>query len=233
MFGERQGNGLITVIVNTLLLGIGIALNPVAAVASIIILRDARSRYASLAFVLGWVLGLVTLVAVSSWVALDQVGKNRQTVLATMPIIWVGIGVLLIGLGLRGLLQWGSDAAEAQPPRWMGLVNQERPIKIAGIGLFLSTFSLRNLALLAAAVTIVSQADLGLIELVIAAGVFVLISSLGVMVPPVIRAVGGARADAALGVLAAWLIHNMSRITGGFLLLIGLYLLVRGILNLR
>jgi hypothetical protein len=224
---------LIIVIANTLLLGIGIALNPVAAVASILVLRDARTRFASAAFVLGWVLGLVVLVAVSSWVALDQIGKNRQAVLATMPIIWIGIGVVLFGLGLRSLLGQLPDAGEAEPPRWMGLLDQERPVKIAGIGLFLSTFSLRNLALLAAAVTIVSQADLSLIELLIAAGVFVAASSLGVLVPPLVRAIGGLRADAVLGALAAWLIRNMSRITGGFLLLIGAYLLARGILNLR
>jgi hypothetical protein len=224
---------LIIVIANTLLLGIGIALNPVAAVASILVLRDARTRFASAAFVLGWVLGLVVLVAVSSWVALDQIGKNRQAVLATMPIIWIGIGVVLFGLGLRSLLGQLPDAGEAEPPRWMGLLNQERPVKIAGIGLFLSTFSLRNLALLAAAVTIVSQADLSLIELLIAAGVFVAASSLGVLVPPLVRAIGGLRADAVLEALAAWLIRNMSRITGGFLLLIGAYLLARGILNLR
>lgn len=224
---------MIFVIANTLLLGIGIALNPVAAVASILILRDARSRFASAGFVLGWVLGLVVLVAVSSWVALDQVGKNRQAVLATMPLIWVGIGVLLIGLGLRSVLRRTPEAVESERPRWMGLLNQEHPIKIVVIGLFLSTFSLRNLALLAAAVTIVSQADLGLIELLIAAGVFVAASSLGVLVPPLVRALGGQRADAVLGALAAWLIHNMSRITGVFLLLIGVYLLARGIINLR
>ena len=36
-----------------------------------------------------------------------------------------------------------------------------------------------------------------------------------------------------LGALAAWLIRNMSRITSVFLLLIGAYLLARGIINFR
>lgn len=224
---------MITVIANTLLLGVGIALNPVAAVASILVFRDARTRLASAAFVLGWILGLVVLVAVSSWVALDQVGKNREGVRAVMPVVWVGLGILLIALALRNLLRPGDDVDPAKPPLWMRLIKQEQPIRIAGIGLFLSTFSLRNLALLAAAVTIVSQADLGPIEVMIAAGIFVFVSSIGVLVPLLVRAFGGPRADAVLEALAGWLVRNLSRITGTFLLLIGLYLFTRGILNLR
>lgn len=224
---------MFTVIANTLLLGVGIALNPVAAVASILILRDARSRYASVAFVLGWILGMVVLVALSTWLAIDQIGRNRRAVLAYLPLVWVGVGALLIVLALRGLLRPRSESADGGQPRWMQWLEQDHPAKVLGIGLVLSTFSLRNLALLAAAVSIVTQADLGPVSMAISAGVFVTVSSLGVLAPPLVRLFGGQQADAVLAALAAWLILNMSRITSAFLLLIGAYVLMRGVLNLR
>lgn len=218
-------------ILGTLPLGLGVALNPVAIVAGILILRTARPRLNGLVFTAGWMLGLVLLVALSTRLVQLQMRGARGALLNLPAIIWVAIGAIVLLASARAWRGRPLPGEEPDPPRWLRAIDRSEPGRVFGIGLFLAIVSLRNLALLAAAGGAIGQADLGPLGLTIAAAVFIAISSVGILVPLLVRLFGGEGADARLAHWSAWLNRNVSAITGGVLGMLGAYMLVRGLMG--
>jgi hypothetical protein len=220
-------------ILATIPIGLGIALNPIVVVAGLLILRTAGARRNGLAFLAGWIVGLALLVVLGSRLVALQ-GSVRRGGGPTLPdIVWIAIGIaLLVSAVLRVARGRPLPGEEPPPPRWLGMVDRAGAGRSLGIGLFLATVSLRNLALLAAAASVFGSAGLGWAERALAIAAFVAVASLGILIPLGVRLFGGERADATLMRWGAGLNRNMGRITAGVMALVGLYLLGRGVLGL-
>jgi hypothetical protein len=220
-------------ILGTLPLGVGIALNPIAIVAGILILRTPRARRNGLAFAAGWVLGLILLVVLSTQLVLLQV-RGARGVLAELPaIIWVAIGVGLVLAAARAWRRRPLPGEEPPSPRWLRAIDRSGMGRVFGVGIVLAAVSLRNVALLAAAAGVIGQAGMGPVEVALTVAIFIAISSTGILVPLLVRLRGGAGADVTLAHWGNWLNRHMSAITAVVLTLLGAYLLARGIAGLR
>lgn len=220
---------MVGAIVSTIPLGLGIALNPLAIVASILILRTASSRLSAAAFLLGWIAGLVLLVLLASRLVQTQRGVLRGWLLDLPALIWILVGVLLLAVAVWTWHGRPAADAEPQPSRLLRFVDHSGVSHRVGAGLVLSTVSLRNLALLAAASAVIGQASLARLELAVTIGVFVAISSLGILIPLLARLLGGERADAWLAAWNRWLNRHVATATAIVLALLGAYLLLRGL----
>jgi hypothetical protein len=218
-------------ILGTIPLGLGIALNPIAIVAGILILRTSRPRLNGLVFALGWVLGLVLLVALSGRLVLLRRGSERIAGLDLPAVLWVVIGAILLIAAARALRGRPLPGEEPGTPRWMRVIDTAGVVRIFGIGLLLAMFSVRNLVLLAAAAGVMDGADLGIVELALTAAVFVFVSSIGILVPLLVRLFGGEGADARLARWSDWLNRHMATITAGVMGVLGSYLVVRGLMG--
>lgn len=144
-------------------------------------------------------------------------------------MIWVAVGALLLLAAAQALRSRPLPGEEPATPRWLRVIDTAGPGRMFGIGLFLATFSVRNLALLAAAAGVIGGADLGIVELALTAAVFVFVSSIGILVPLLVRLFGGAGADATLAAWSDWLNRHVATITAGVMGAIGVYLLSRGL----
>jgi hypothetical protein len=218
-----------TAIGSTLPLAFGVALNPIAIVVAIVMLGTATARWTGIAFTIGWVLGLTILLSLIAWVIQDRVSNADQSPTTLLSLGRVGLGVILI---LAAFPTWRGRALpgeQSDPPRWMGLLTQTGGVRAMGIGLFLSMVSLKNLALLAAAASLLGQAGLGARGLVVAVAVFVVISSIGILVPLLVHLVGGAGGAAMLNTWQGWLSLHAGRITAIVMALLGANLLFSGI----
>jgi hypothetical protein len=186
---------LVSAILGAIPLGLGIALNPIAIVAGILILRTARPRLNGLAFAAGWVLGLILLVALSNRLVLLQTRGDRDALLNLPAIIWAAIGALLLLAALRAQRCRPLPGEEPEAPRWLGIIG---------------------------------RADLGIVELALTAAAFIAVSSIGILVPLLVRLFGGEGADATLAAWSTWLNRSVASITAG---VPGSYLLVRGLMG--
>jgi hypothetical protein len=229
--GPLRGQPLASVILSTLPLGLGIALNPIAIVAGILILRTAQPRLNGLVFAIGWVLGLLVLVGLSTSLIQGQVGGDREPALDLPSVIWVAIGAVLLIAATRAFRGRPVPGEAIDPPRWLRVIDQAGVPRLFGIGAFLATVSLRNLALLAAAAGVIGQADLGFVELALTVAAFVFISSIGMLIPLLVRVFGGADADARLARWSDWLNRHMVTMTAGVMGVLGGYLLARGLMG--
>ncbi len=223
---------MVGVILATLPLGLGIALNPIAIVASILVVRTVNARRNGLVFAIGWITGLALLVILPALFIRDHADALRNLGAHVPDLIWIALGVLLV---IAAALSWrkrSRPGEQPSPSRWKDVIAGGSALRTLGLGVFLSTFSLKNLALLAAAVTVIGQAALGVVEVALAIAAFVAISSLGILMPPLVHSFGGAGAEARLEAWSEWLSRQMPTITAVVLAVLGMYLLGRGILDI-
>ena len=76
-------------------LGLGIALNPIAIVVSILAVRTANARRNGLTFAIGWIAGLALLVVLPALFIRDHAGALRNLGADIPDLIWIALGVLL------------------------------------------------------------------------------------------------------------------------------------------
>ncbi len=220
---------MVSAILGMLPLGLGIALNPIAIGAGILILSTARPRVNGLLFAIGWILGLLLLIVLSSRFVLLQRAEAREAGRDLPSVIWVAIGALVLLAAVRAIRGRPLPGEAPVTPRWLRAIDTAGPVRIFGIGLVLAMVSLRNLALLAAAAAAIGGVDLGLVEWAVAVASFLVVSSIGILVPLLVRLFGGEEADATLAGWSMWLNRHVATITAGVLGVIGMYLLSRGV----
>lgn len=214
-------------------LGLGIAFNPIAAVLGILVLGQPDSRRNGLAFTSGWLAGLTLLLLLSTRLAQLGAHLRRGDDTDLRDLIWIGVGVIFLIAAARSLRHRPLPGESPAPGRWMGVIAGGGVWRLLGIGAFLAIVSLRNLALVAAAASAIGEAELAPVELPLTVAAFVAIASLGILVPLLVDLFGGDGADARLARWGDWLRQHMALITGCVLLLLGLYLLGKGIQGLR
>ena len=139
-------------VLDLLILGLAIALEPITLVAFILILSADKGVLKGLAFILAW---MACLVAVIAAVVLLTGGKPPapKTGSSTAAlVIKACLGALLIWVGLRRERRRGRPR---KPPAWMARLDNLSPWTAAGLGVFLQPWSL-----VAAAAATVVQAKL-------------------------------------------------------------------------
>lgn len=211
---------------DTLPLALGVALNPPAILAVILLAAPAGGRFGALLFALGWLLGLAALLVLATTAVASRLASIYPRDSAGWAVGTLALGVVLVAAATRQLLRSGAE--EASTPRWLAAVEGASTGRAFGIGVFLATVSLKNVVLLAAA-AIVGQAQLGLERTAIAVAVFLVVCSLGILAPLLVRGLGGPKG---IGVLADWrerLVRSADSITAVVMLLLGGNLIGRSI----
>lgn len=196
-------------LIDTFLLGIGIALNPAAVIAIILILTRTRSTRSGAAFLAGWVSGLILLVILPSLVIMEAL-RRVMGVSAWLPAwAWLVIGGALLAAAVLSLRDRARGMTAPATPRWQSLLAGNSASRVFGLGVTLSLASLRNVVLLAAAVALISNADLALRGVLVASAVFLVASSLGVLAPLLVALLGGDRSTSLLETGGDWLQRNL------------------------
>lgn len=207
---------------------LGIAISPIPIIAVILILFSSRARVNGPAFLLGWLVGLslvcliVTLAASALDVGTDSSANDGAS---TFKVV---LGILLILGALRKWRGRPAPGAEAPLPAWMSAVESFSPIRSVGLGVLCSGLNPKCLVFGAAAATTVAQANLSTSDTVIALAVFVVLSTLTIIIPIVYSLVGGDTAKTTLEGWKAWLAANNAAVMAVLFLVFGVVLLAQG-----
>jgi hypothetical protein len=126
-------------VLDLMIIGLAITLEPVTIVAFILILGAQRGIRKGLAFLLGW---MACLVAVIAAVVLITGGKPPapHTAPSTAALVVKALlGALLIWVGLRQRRRMGKPRKQ---PGWMARLDHMSPWAAAGLGVFLQPWTL-------------------------------------------------------------------------------------------
>ncbi|MGA0566364.1 GAP family protein [Rathayibacter sp. KR2-224] len=214
---------------DTLPLALGIAVSPIPIIATILMLLSPKAKAASVAFLLGWLLGIVVAVVVFTVLAgLLPHGDPDQP----KPVVGTIKIVLALLLLLLAVMQWRRrpNAGESQAlPKWMSAIDSMTAGRGFGLGFVLAAVNPKNLLLAAAAGVSFGLAGLPFGQLVVVVAIFVIVASLSIAIPVVAYLIAAERIRGALDSLRTWLVHNNAAVMAVLLLVIGVALLGNGI----
>jgi threonine/homoserine/homoserine lactone efflux protein len=204
------------VVLDLLLIGLGITLEPFPLTAFILILSAEKGTRKGLAFILGWLACLVVVIAA---VVLVTGGKPPQpnTAPSTAALaVKLALGVLLIGLAVR---QWRRMGRPRKPPAWMARLDRLSPWTAAGLAAFLQPW-----ALVAAGAATVTQAKLSNAADYLTLMLFCVLATSSFLYLELYASFRPATADARLKLLRTWLDTHRDQVIIGISLLLGFWL---------
>lgn len=209
-------------------LGLVIALSPITVIPAVLVLHAPRPRPSALAFLGGWLLGMVALTAAFVG-ASDLLGDLHQAPPRWASWARVGLGAALIAFGV---LRWLTRHRQGKTPAWMRSFSKLTPLRAGATGAVLVPIRLEVLILSAAAGLAIGTGGLGFATAAASIAVFVIVSSSTVAAPILAYVAAGDRSEHALERLKAWMEENHAAMMAVILVLIGLLVLYNGIRSL-
>ncbi len=203
-------------VLDLLLIGLGIALEPFPLTAFILVLSAEKGIWKGLAFILGWLACLVVVIA-AVFLATGNNPPQPQTVpSAAVLAVKLALGVVLILIAARQRRRMGRPR---KPPAWMDRLDRLSLLSVAGLAAFLQPWTL-----VAAAAATVAQAKLTTAGSYLALVFFCLLATSGYLYLELYATFAGARADARLRKLRDWLDSHQDQVVIAVCLLLGLWL---------
>ena len=126
-------------VLDLVIIGLAIALQPVRIVAFILILAAEKGVRKGLAFILGWLACLVVVIGI---VAVATGGTPPHPHTGTSTAALVVKAVLGIGLILVAVRQQCRRGHARKQPTWMARLDRFSPWAAAGLGVFLQPWTL-------------------------------------------------------------------------------------------
>lgn len=208
---------------------LGIAINPASIVAAILLLTSSQGHAKGLAYLAGWLIGLMTLVF--ALVLLVNSTSYRRFATSNDFTSWL---MLLIGLTLllMAYIQWRrrpSADAKIIPFEWLRAIPRANSFMALGAGLFFGLFNMKNLLLMAAAALIIGEANLPVDSSVIVVLLFVAIATTGIAAPVAVSFVQNDQGGATLAEWESGLSNHNMTITCIVLVVIAVQMLGLGL----
>jgi hypothetical protein len=211
---------------------VGVAISPVPIIAVVLMLFTKKAKSNSLAFLLGWVLGLTIVGGIVLYIAGTQdlsPGSGPSTAASAIRLL---LGLLLLFLAAKQWKKRPSPGEEPEMPKWMETIDSFTQVKALGLALLLSGVNPKNLVLTMAAALSIAQANLNSFQSFVLLGVFVVIGSVTVALPVIAYLIMGDKAAKTLNEIKAWLTHNNATVMFVLLLILGVDLVGRSIAEL-
>jgi threonine/homoserine/homoserine lactone efflux protein len=212
---------------------VGVAISPLPIVAVVLMLVTARGRVNGVAFIVGWMIGLVTVGAVFLTITSDVDPGTRGEPATWVSGIGVLLGIVLLSIALRQWRRRPRGGDEIRMPRWMAALDRTSPRQAAAAGVALSALNPKNLLLGVLGAAAIARSGGSADQQAVAYATFVLIATIGVGAPVAIFLALGGRSRALLDALRRWMARNNAVLVALLLLVVGVKLIGDGISQLR
>ena len=114
-------------VLDLLLIGLAIALDPLPLTAFIVILPSRRGVRKGAAFVFGWLVSLAIVVAVTVLATGNNPPKSNTVPSLAALAVKIAIGVVLVTIAIRHIRSRGRPKKPKKPPKWQTHVDSMSP----------------------------------------------------------------------------------------------------------
>jgi Sap, sulfolipid-1-addressing protein len=214
------------VLLDLFLIGLVVTLEPIPLTAMILLLASEGGLLKGLGYVLGWIVTLVVIVAVTVLVTGGKPLIPHSNPSTGALAVKLGAGVVLVFIGYR---RWGStgNAAPKGQPKWMRGIDRVNPLTAAGLA-----FLLQPWVLVTAGVATITQAKLSSTWEYLAVFAFCLLCSATLFAMEIYAALRPAEVKATLRALLKWITAHRDQVIVFLSLGLGLYLMAKSIYGL-
>jgi threonine/homoserine/homoserine lactone efflux protein len=204
------------VVLDLLLIGLAIALEPFPLTAFILLLTAEKGVWKGLAFILGWLACLVAVIA-AVFVATGNNPPKPQTVPSDAALaVKLAVGVVLILIAVR---QRRRMDRPRKPPAWMARLDQLSLWAAAGLAAFLQPWTL-----VAAGASTLVEAKLASAADYLVLVLFCLLATSGYLYLELYATFAPAKAGARLELMREWLDSHQDQVIIAVCLLLGFWL---------
>ena len=114
-------------VLDLLLIGLAIALDPLPLTAFIVVLPSRRGVRKGAAFVFGWLVSLAIVVAVTVLATGNNPPKSNTVPSLAALAVKIAIGVVLVAIAIRHIRSRGRPKKPKKPPKWQTHVDTMSP----------------------------------------------------------------------------------------------------------
>ncbi|HVZ66746.1 MAG TPA: GAP family protein [Patescibacteria group bacterium] len=200
-----------------------VALSPMPVAALILMLLSKKAKINSVAFTVGWIIGLAALV----WLALYVIGLSDQEVrhatgYSVKTVIDVVLGLLLLFLAFMQFKNRQKKGQAPRVPKWMNAVEKFSPGKALVFGFLLATLNVKNTPMgITVGAAISDAGNKGLSVLI----VYLVLASCTITIPTLGFLIFGKSLKKPLTSLKEWLVNNNATIMFILFLILGVILI--------
>ena len=203
-------------VLDLLLIGLGITLEPFPLTAFVLILSAEKGTMKGMAFILGWLACLVAVIAAVILATGNQPPRPNTAPSKAAIAVKLGLGIVLILIAVRKRRQMGQPR---KPPAWMARLDRLSLWAAAGLAAFLQPWTL-----VAAAAATVAQAKLTSAGSYLALVLFCLLATSSFLYLELYVAFAPGAAGARLDRLRTWLESHQDEVIIAVCLLLGFWL---------
>ncbi len=207
-------------------LALVVAISPIPILAVIMMLLTDYERANPLAYLCGWAVTLSAVVAIAALSGFDSISTTPST---TFAVVLVVVAVVMMILAVH---EWRLRPRRGEPHKveaWMRVLHTITPPRAFGLGVILMIISAKRMLATTQAGAVIGDDSLPLILSIVAAAVFVAISSATLLIPIAVAASFGQRSVPVLHRWRAWLERHGRLVAAAILALVALLLLARGL----
>jgi threonine/homoserine/homoserine lactone efflux protein len=211
--------------IEILLAAFGIAINPPAVIAAILLLASSRRK--AIAFAGGWIVGLLVIGCVLMFIgdAIERPGHES----VPMLVLKVVVGIALLGFAVSKWRGHRKASGDKELPGWMDRLYHISAPRAFFAAAAYAALNPKTIAFSAAGVLAIMAATLNTRIEWAALFVFVLLASISVTMPVLAGVVFPRRSERALALAERWLGDNSSLVAAGVLLVLGIMVLYTGV----
>lgn len=217
-------SSLTTELAELIPLALVITLSPLSVIPGILMLHTPKPRPTSLAFLIGWAVGIGGLTAGFVGISNALGGLSKQP--AWAPHVRIVLGAALIAFGLY---RWFTRNRSAHTPKWLTSMTSIGPGRAFVTALLLAVVNVKVLFMCAAAGLAIGSAGLGSAGAWTADLVFTAVAVSSVALPVLAYLVAGEKLDGPLAKLKAWMEEQHAALVAVILVVLGLMVLYKGI----
>jgi hypothetical protein len=203
-----------------------VTLEPIPLTAMILLLATEGGLLKGLGYVLGWMVTLVVIVAVTVLVTGGKPLIPHSNPSTGVLAVKLSIGVVLVFIAYRRWGSWGSSEPKGQP-KWMRGIDRVNPLSAAGLA-----FLLQPWVLVVAGVTTITEAKLSSTWEYVAVFAFCVWCTASYLVMEIYAALRPEKVKSTLDALLRWITSHRDQVIVVLSLGLGFYLMAKSIYGL-
>jgi hypothetical protein len=203
-----------------ILISLAIALDPLAVSAFVIVLSSQRGLRKGAGFLLGWVLSLVAVVAITILATGDDPPRSNTGPAVAMLVVKLVLGALLVAIGVRHQRRLGKPRPPKKTPKWQASVDSMSVLYAGGVAVVV-----QPMALVGAGIATITAARISSVESAVVLAAFCLVASASIAGLELFARLRPEKAERLLKRVLSWLERNTDLLIVVVSISVGLYLM--------
>jgi hypothetical protein len=205
-------------------IAMAISLEPIPFTAFALVLASARGIRKGAAFIVGWILSLVTVVALTLLVTGNHAPRPGTAPSHGLLVARIVIGLALVAVAFRRRRRMQRPKTPKDPPKWQARVDGMSPLFALVLAVLVQPWGL-----VAAGVAVIADAELTSWQSSLALLFFCLLSAGTYLAVEIYAIVRPERAQARLVAVRSWITGHTDQVIIGIALVVGLWLIADSI----